>query len=340
MLKGIKKVGIKFRREREAKNNMDVRKEWQILSHEFKRYETLQGKQSVRKIPYELKPFFVYLDTHSLELEELNYKLAQEYQTYLTTLENPDGSIHYSANAVSGMMYTVKVFYEFLKTKGIAHTNPFKSIRYIKRKNKIPKNIPKEDKMDKFLESLRCFWEKKHLWHKRNLYKVHVIAELMYATGLRLQEVADLEVEDIDVLSKIVLVRKGKGGERKAYLNEYAAQVLQYYINEMREYVNKNRESTKLFGVKSGKAMEEMLNGWLKKMGEAAGIKRFTSHSFRHTLGFHLLRRGCGLRYIQLILGHKDMRSTTIYAKVEKEDLRNELDTYHPRKFRTREKQE
>ena len=119
MVKGISKVGIKFLRERTGKNNMEVRKEWQTLSYEFKRYETLLGKQSVRKVPYELKPFFVYLDIHSLELEELNYKLAQEYQTYLTTLENPDGSIHYSANAVSGMMYTVKAFYEFLKTKGI-----------------------------------------------------------------------------------------------------------------------------------------------------------------------------------------------------------------------------
>lgn len=333
-------MGIKSMREREEKNNMDVRKEWQTLSYEFKRYETLRGKQSVRKIPYELKPFFVYLDTHSLELEELNYKLAQEYQTYLTTLENPDGSIHYSANAVSKMMYMVKLFYEYLKTKGMVHTNPFKNIRHIKRKNKIPKNIPKEDKMDKFLESLRRFWEKKHLWHKRNLYKVHVIAELMYATGLRLQEVADLEVEDIDVHAKIVLVRKGKEGERKACLNEYAAQVLQYYINEMREYVNKNRESKKLFGVKNGRMLDPMLNGWLKQMGDAAGIKRFTSHGFRHTLGFHLLRRGCGFRYIQLILGHKDMRATTIYAKVEKEDLRNELDACHPRKFRTREKQE
>ena len=313
---------------------MKVNESWKHLSYEFKRYETLQGKQSVRKIPYELKPFFVYLEINLLDLEELNYKLAQEYQTYLTTLENSDGSIHYSANAVAGMIYTVKKFYEFLKTKGLVHTNPFKSIRNIKRKNKILKNIPKEDKMEAFMESLRCFWKQKHLRHKRVVYKIHVIAELMYATGLRLQEVADLEPADIDVQEKVVQVKKGKGGERKAYLNEYAAQVLQYYIEEMREYANKNRESEKLFGVKNGKAMEVMVNDWLKKMGEQAGIKRFTSHSFRHTLGFHLLRRGCGLRYIQLILGHKDMRSTTIYAKVEKEDLRNELDTYHPRKFR------
>ena len=319
---------------------MKVNESWQKLSYEFKRYETLQGKQSVRKLPYELKPFFIYLETKSLELEELNYKLAQEYQTYLTTLENPDGSIHYSANAVSGMMYTVKVFYEFLKTKGLVHSNPFKSIRNIKRKNKIPKNIPKENKMETFMESLRCFWKQKHLRHRRVLYKIHVIAELMYATGLRLQEVADLEIEDIDIHAKLVLVRNGKGGERKAFLNEYAAKVLHYYITEMREYINKNRESKKLFGVKSGKTMEDMVNDWLKAMGEQAGIKRFTSHNFRHTLGFHLLRRGCGLRYIQLILGHKDMRSTTIYAKVEKGDLRNELDTYHPRKFRTGENQE
>jgi integrase/recombinase XerD len=157
----------------------------------------------------------------------------------------------------------------------------------------------------------------------------------MYATGLRLSEVAGLRVNDIRLDEKTVQVKNGKGGkERTAYLTAYASRVLGIYIDNMRRYVNKNKRSKNLFGIAGGRNLDSVLNKWLKELGSECGIERFTSHIFRHALGFHLLRRGCDMRYIQLILGHENIGTTSIYTKVEKSDLRRELDTYHPRQFK------
>jgi site-specific recombinase XerD len=337
MLKGVSKVGIQIRRERGGMLQGKIEnKKWLLLCNEFVRHETARGKKSIRKLPYTVKPLLRYLEYYDLELNDVNYKKASEYQTYLTTLVKEDGSLHYTSSTVAELMNIARRFYDFLKSKQIVYTNPFRNIGFVKKDQRLPRHIPKEDVMDRFLETLKCFWLEKYVWHQRNLYKIHVIAELMYATGLRISEIANLEVDDIDIDRGIVNVRSGKGGrDRKAYLNEYAAKVLRIFICEMREYINYNKKSNKLFGVKDGKSLDSALNRWLKKIGKKAGIKRFTSHIFRHALGFHLLRRGCGLRFIQLILGHEEINSTAIYTKVEKTDLRNELDTCHPRKFRS-----
>lgn len=314
-----------------------TRDDWKALVREFQRYETVRGTKSVRKIPYVLKPFFVYLEERDYELFEINYKRAQDYQTYLSTLEDAGGSIHYSAMAVGDMMNIASNFYNFLKAEKLVHSNPFKNLRFVRRGSRLPRHIPKEDLMGRFLDSLGCFWKEKTHALRRNLYKIHVIAELMYATGLRLSEVAKLKAGDVDLAGRVVSVREGKGGrDRKAYLNEYACRVLGIYIGEMREHINRNKETEHVFGVKDGRNLDAFLNRWLKKMGERAGIERFTSHTFRHAVGFHLLRRGCDLRFIQLILGHEEINSTAVYTKVDKTDLRSELDEYHPRKFKSR----
>lgn len=305
------------------------------LINDFVIHEKTRGMRSLKKLPYELGPFFTYLDEGGKQLSDIGYRVAQDYQTYLITLENEDHELHYSSSAVYNMMHTVKCFYDYLKFKKLVYTNPFYGVRMIRVKKKLPRDIPGEKELDSFLEMFRRFWQGKHLWHRRNLYKIHVITELMYSTGMRLSEVADLEERDIDFEGKMVNIRQGKGGKaRNACLNDYAAAVLHLYVTEMRQYINRDKKSRKVFGVNSGKSLEKVLNGWLKRVGRKCGLKRFTSHSFRHALGFHLLRRGCGIRFIQLILGHENLKDTSVYTKVEKADLRNELDKHHPRQFK------
>ena len=118
-------------------------------------------------------------------------------------------------------------FYDFLKVKGIVPSNPFREIRKVRQVRRLPGNILKEKEMDRFLERLSHFEEGKTLRHRVFRYRVHVIAELMYASGLRIAEVADLLTGDIDLRRGVVEVREGKGGRaRVAFLNEYAREVL------------------------------------------------------------------------------------------------------------------
>jgi site-specific recombinase XerD len=325
-------VGIKFRRERQEKKEMTDYQE--NLLKDFIEYETIRGFKSIRKIKYLMKVFFHYVDTNDIEFKRLNHREAQNYQTYLSTLTNPDGSIHYSVRMIQDLINIVSNFYNYLKYIGSVYVNPFKSIKLLKSEKRLPANIPTEEILNEFLTNLKCFWKEKNVRTQRFKYRNHVISELMYSTGLRISELAGLEENDIDFDRGIVRVRNGKGGkERSCYLNEYSGNVLKIYITQMRDLIVHKKSSSGLFGSNSGRILEGRLNDKLNDLGKKFNIGNFTSHKFRHCIGFHLLRRGCDMRYIQLILGHDDLKSTSIYAKVDKNDLKNELDKYHPRRF-------
>ena len=308
------------------------------LLTDFIEYERLRGFKSIRKIRYLLKVFFEYLECGGIDLYRLKHRDAQNYQTYLTTLTNEDGSIHYAITTITDMISVTRNLYNYLKFKHLVYSNPFTSIRLLKKENKLPRNIPKEADLNKFLKTLKEFWKYSTLNKQKRYYKIHVIAELMYSSGIRIDEVSKLKVTDIDFDRNVVIVRNGKGGkDRIGYLNEYEANILKIFINEMGESLTRDERIDSLFGFKDVKALESFLNKNLTKIGELTGIGRFTSHNFRHCLGFHLLRRGSDMRYIQLILGHDDLKSTAVYTKVDKKDLKNELDKYHPRRFGNKE---
>lgn len=331
-------MGIKKRRKKAGKNN-----KWSDLSPKQKRlrkgfigYETLRGLKNMKDRATALKALFVYLNENQIEVCDLKIKEAQEFQTYLCALENEDGTPYYATFSIKNIIYMATNFYNYLKDKGKVYTNPFYHIKQIKVKRRLPRNIPVEDKMNQFLDILSRFWEHKQVRIKRMYYKSHVMAELMYATGMRISEVLHLKEEDIDFGGKTITVKEGKGGKsRTAYLNDYAVKVLLIYIEEMKEVINYNKKSPYIFGMISKATVSDVFHKYLNIVGKKIGIGRFTSHNFRHSVGFHLLRRGCDMRYIQLILGHEDMNTTTLYTKVAKGDLRKELDTCHPRQFKS-----
>jgi site-specific recombinase XerD len=159
------------------------------------------------------------------------------------------------------------------------------------------------------------------------LYKVHVITELLYSTGLRISEAAGLLPLHIDTARRLVQVHNGKGGKnRTAFLTVYAAAVLDLYLEKGRGAHGDRR----VFGVGSGR-LRQQINDTVKAACRRVGIPEISSHGFRHSLGTHLLRAGCDIRHIQAILGHDKLETTQVYTHVDKEDIKLSLDTYHPR---------
>jgi site-specific recombinase XerD len=163
------------------------------------------------------------------------------------------------------------------------------------------------------------------------------VAELMYATGLRIAEVADLKPADIDFEKGLVHVHAGKMGiDRVCFLHDYAALLVRLYLDEFRDltFNRWNRENGHLlFGTKWSN-FEKTINKVLKRVSQDMGRPPFTSHKFRHCLGFHLLRSGCDVRYIQAILGHKLLRNTEVYTQVDKDALQEVFERCHPRTYR------
>jgi site-specific recombinase XerD len=169
------------------------------------------------------------------------------------------------------------------------------------------------------------------------MYRIHVLAELQYAAGLRISEAAGLQVQDVDLERGLIHVHNGKGGyDRVCFLNEYCVRVLKLYIQRIRPLVCSvwNKDSDRLFNTGRVWWFGHSVNEALRKIGAQEGFPNFTSHTLRHALGYHLLRAGAPIRSIQQILGHRRLRNTEVYTKVDKEDLKSVLDAKHPRQWR------
>jgi len=303
------------------------------LEEEILRDHTEQGFYSMKRA---LPKLFDYLEKHGISVNEVGAGEAHEYQGWLIATGRDDGK-KYSGKTILAHIFAASSFYEFLRRRKMIATNPFKEIKKIRLDKTLPAGILKEKEMDEFLLKLSKWDEEKNGQNQITRYKTYVIAELQYATGLRISEVAALKENDIDFNRGIVHVKEGKGGrERIAFLNSYVCELLKIYIERIRpgiftELNDKNSEL--LFGVKR-QGLGEVVNATLNRVAKQLGHRKFTSHGFRHGLGYHLLRAGCGVRHIQAILGHKCLSSTEVYTKVDKEELKKVLDTHHPRKWK------
>lgn len=164
-------------------------------------------------------------------------------------------------------------------------------------------------------------------------YRNKAMLELMYSSGLRVSELINLTLNDIDLKENTVHVY-GKGAkERIIPIGDYATDALFIYINEHRNSMLKGYLTDSLFLNNHGKGMSRI--GFfkiLKGIAKEKGIKKeFSPHTLRHSFATHMLEYGADLRSIQELLGHENMSTTSIYTHVRSDLIRDSYDKYHPR---------
>ena len=253
----------------------------------------------------------------------LDVRGAESFVSDITTGKRAR-STPYAAKTVAQILWAIGSLYRHLVETGKIARNPFAYLDPVKLPKRIPRAIPDADELADKLDALARFWDADSIVVARTRYRTHVAAEILYATGMRIAELGALKPDDFDLVRGVVNIRDGKGGiARTCYLSEYAAHVVAYYLHHMRRAVVL-RPGPTLFGTTAG-ALGATLN---RNLVALVGLK---SHAFRHALGTHLLRAGCDLRMIQLILGHRDLKTTAGYAHLSKEELRDQLDRHHPR---------
>ena len=161
--------------------------------------------------------------------------------------------------------------------------------------------------------------------------------ELMYASGLRVSELVALKAWHVDRAAHVLRIT-GKGAkERLVPFGEVAGQWLQRYLAEARPDILRGVSSEDLFvtsrGVKAGQAMSRvMFWNLVKRYALQAGIRSpISPHTLRHAFATPLLNHGADLRVVQMLLGHADISTTTIYTHVARERLKNIVAQHHPR---------
>jgi integrase/recombinase XerD len=157
--------------------------------------------------------------------------------------------------------------------------------------------------------------------------------ELLYATGLRVSELVSLELNDVNLETR-VLIARGKGSkERLVPVGAPAAEAVRAYLAAAREALLRGRRSRHLFVTpRGGKMTRQGFAKILSRWARAAGIRRAVSpHKLRHSFATHLLEGGADLRAVQAMLGHADVATTQIYTHVDRTHVRKLYDRFHPR---------
>ena len=226
------------------------------------------------------------------------------------------------SSSISRNISAFKSFFKYLKLNKVIDKNPMELISNPKPAKKLPKVLSEDEVVNLLDIDLNDDFD----------YRNKAMLELMYSSGLRVSELINLKVNDIDLDDECVRVF-GKGSkERVIPLNEYAVYYLKEYLINHRGELFKHGENDFLFLNNHGKNMTRQ--GFfkiIKKLAFQKNIKTdFSPHTLRHSFATHLLKHGADLRSIQELLGHSDISSTQIYTHVSNEKLKNDYTSYHP----------
>lgn len=239
---------------------------------------------------------------------------------YLVRLKERGISPRSRARALSA----IRMLHRFLVTEGYCTNNPPSIIQAPKALNRLPAVLSARD-VEALLSSPRG--------DAAIEVRDRAMLELLYATGLRVSELVQLKLGEVN-LSVGYLMTIGKGDkERLVPLGESAAAAVLRYLAEARGELLKKGESEHLFLSRLGEGMtrQAFWNIVKKRAREAGVVKNISPHTLRHSFATHLLENGADLRSVQIMLGHADLSSTQIYTHVTRERMKRLHEDFHPR---------
>lgn len=257
-----------------------------------------------------------------LKENNLNYlKITKDdIRSYLKYLDK----LKYKNSSISRHLSSLRTFYGFLVNEGVIESNIFKSISSPKKKKQLP-NFLQYDEVEKMLSV--C--DLKEPLHIRN----RLIIETLYDTGIRVSELVNIKLNDLNIATKEIRVL-GKGSkERIVYFGDYEIDILNLYLNQARPKLLKNKSNDYLLLNHLGDRLTDrgvrlIIDDVIKK----ASLKHKVSpHTLRHTFATHLLNEGADLKSVQELLGHSSLSTTQIYTHVSNERLRSVYLKSHPR---------
>ncbi|WP_322556203.1 site-specific tyrosine recombinase XerD [Staphylococcus haemolyticus] len=229
-----------------------------------------------------------------------------------------------SAKSIARFISTIRSFHQFALREKYAAKDPTVLIETPKYKKKLP------DVLD--VEEVIQLLETPDLT-KNNGYRDRTILELLYATGMRVTELIQIEIDDVNLIMGFVKVF-GKGNkERIIPLGDTVIEYLDTYINTVRPQLLKKTVTNVLFLNLHGRPLTRQ-GIWklIKQYGLRANItKTLTPHTLRHSFATHLLENGADLRAVQEMLGHSDISTTQLYTHVSKTQIRQMYNQFHPR---------
>lgn len=291
------------------------------LIEDFYYYLLLERKLSKTSSEFYLKDTQEFLDWIKKDLNEIFEEDIKRFISHLRAKKrNP--------STVARKLSSLRSFFYFLNKEEIVPQNPLEDIETPKIKRKLPQVLTIGE-VEKLLNTIETKKDNESI-------RAKAMFELLYATGMRVSEVLNLKINDLNLEEGFVRVIGKRNKERIVPIGEPAILAIKEYLNFVRpSFLNKKDISNPylFLNQKGGKLTRMGFWKILKRYVKLAGIeKKITPHTFRHTFATHLLEGGANLRIVQELLGHSNISTTQIYTKLNKEYLKQIYNIFHPRR--------
>jgi len=281
------------------------------------RVERGLARNTVEAYRRDLEKFARYCQARQLALARIDRKHILDFlsQLYKQQLDS---------RSVARQLASLRNFYRFLLQEGVIPRDPTLHVESPRTWKRLPGYLSLEE-VERLLDCPNT--------RTPAGLRDKAMLELLYATGLRVSELINVQVNDIQF--ELGFLRcLGKGGkERVIPIGKLALAAVERYLRAGRPKLVRQRTVSQLFLSRRGRGLTRQ-GFWklLRAYGRQAGIRsRLTPHRLRHSFATHLLERGADLRSVQMLLGHADISTTQVYTHVAQERLKQIYRAHHPR---------
>lgn len=284
---------------------------------EYLKYEKKYSLLTIKNYERDINYFLYFLkDKKIFKITNVEY---QDIRDYLVNLHNHQ----YSKKTISRYISSLRTFFKYLYMEGIIKNNPMLLVLNPKLDKKLPNFLYTKD-----LENLLT------IPTSNNIYEIRdsLILELLYSTGIRVSELVNIKLKNINFNDKQIKIM-GKGSkERYVMYGDICQNKLNKYLKNSRDILNVNQSEYLILNKNGEKITTRSIELLVKKYQKLSDVKvNVTPHTLRHTFATHMLEGGADLKSVQELMGHESLSSTQVYTHITSERLRNVYLHTHPR---------
>ena len=279
-------------------------------------YQKNYSLHTIKNYKDDLIIFENFLDIKKIDdLNDVTYYIVRSYLKYLNDLK-------YKTKSVARILSSLRGFFKYLDQHNIVKDNPMVLIATPKIEKKLPKYL-EYNEVEKLLNAPNL---------KTDIgVRDYVILEILYSTGIRVSELVNIKVKDIDMSAKEIRIL-GKGNkERIVLFGKVLKEKLELYFASTYPKLNINNSPYLLVNKHGNKINDREIRTIVDNMKIAGINKKISPHTLRHTFTTHMLNGGADIKTVSELLGHESLSTTTIYTHLSNEQLKKVYLSAHPR---------
>lgn len=279
-------------------------------------YEKRYSKHTLRAYKTDINQFLKF-STNNLKIDDVKKIQSQNIRQWILSLLET-----VNKRSINRKISTLKTFFAYLHKNQLIETNPVEKIQKPKFQKKIPEFI-NEDKLNNLIDNFGDTFEQQ---------RSKVIIEMLYATGIRLSELKNLKINDIDLYKKQIKVLGKRNKERLIPIYNELCTLIEKYLILKNQYPQLKNCEYLIITDKGKQVYDSFIYTTVKKYLSLITTNEYKSpHVLRHTFATHLLNNGADLNAIKELLGHANLAATQVYTQNSFEKLKKCYKNAHPR---------